>query len=521
MSVNDESMKGLVVTSEPSLELDSPSSQTTTLTLTKPVRTILLTVLLMLLPLIIPRLGEVIRIKGQSYREMLPNPAEMISFKGSQTNPTAADVPGVTVAGSGAASEPIDTNPSTVETGARDVVDPNYTLDSFYLKLALTDARQPGAITRISHYGDSPVTNDGITAPARRLLQERFGDAGHGFILVDRPWAWYDHQAIDFSSGGGWLSDSMMNPRINDGVFGLGGVSSRATGPGKFARFAPADSGDTGKSFSRMEVYFLRQPNGGQFNVSVNGTGDQIISTSSESAESGFSGIKAPESGPNTFEIRTLQGNVRLFGAVIENDGPGIIYDSLGVNGAYAGLLATVMNEQHWAAQLQHRNPDLLILNYGTNESQYASDSQMARYDQDLREVISRIRTALPKVAILVVSPMDRGTRSGGKVVTLQSIPKIVELQRRVALESNCAFFNLFSAMGGEGTMARWHEGKDRLVGGDLTHPTAIGAEKIGSLIYSAIMDGYTSYQSRNREISTKNKANQRRNSDGVTPDSH
>jgi hypothetical protein len=93
---------------------------------------------------------------------------------------------------------------------------------------------------------------------------------------------------------------------------------------------------------------------------------------------------------------------------------------------------------------------------------------------------------------------MDRGTHAGGKIITLPAIPKIVEMQRRVAAETNCAFLNLFAAMGGEGTMAKWHEGRNHLVGGDLTHPTAEGAETVGGLIYQAIMDGYNRYQARN-----------------------
>lgn len=513
MTVNNE-------TTEIGRATSALSRETLRLMFRKPARTILLTGLLLLLPLFIPTLGQAIKLKGQSYREILPNPKELISFRGSQTNSAAGNLPGVPVTAGESESESIENNP-TVEASARNLTDPNHSLDPFYRKLSLTDARQSGAITRISHYGDSPVTNDGITAPTRRLLQERFGDAGHGFILIDRPWAWYGHQAITFSAGGGWLSDSLMNPRINDGAFGFGGVTFRANGAGKFARFAPADTGDTGKKFSRMEVYFLRQPNGGQFNVNVNGTNEQTVSTSSQAVESGFIELNGPQSGSNYFEIKTVQGNVRLFGAVIENDGPGIVYDSLGVNGAYAGLLATVMNEQHWAAQLQHRNPDLVILNYGTNESQYASDSQMARYDQDLREVIRRIRAGLPGVSILVVSPMDRGTRSGGKIVTLPSIPKIVELQRRVALESNCAFFDLFTAMGGEGTMTKWHEGKNHLVGGDLTHPTAGGAEIIGTLISQAIIDGYRDFQSRNPQLTKSDKPIKGEKTDGLANSSH
>src|SRR6185436_18987150 len=190
--------------------------------------------------------------------------------------------------------------------------------------------------------------NDGITGTARRLLQERFGDAGHGFMLIDRPWAWYGHQSISFSSGGGWTSDSFMNPRVNDGAFGLGGVTFRSEGSGKYARYTTVSDGNTGRSFSRFEVYYLEKPGVGQFSISVNGGDLRTYSTEGAEPHSNFVTHTAPKSGPNTFEIKTVSGNVRLFGAVIENDGPGVVYDSLGVNGAYAGLLKTVMNEQHW-----------------------------------------------------------------------------------------------------------------------------------------------------------------------------
>jgi lysophospholipase L1-like esterase len=463
----------------------------------KPARTILLVALLLALPLMVPQLGAKLNLKGENYRDILPSPHELISFKGSETAPNAGDLPGDQTAGQDspiATQDPKEADPGR---GDRDIEDPARALDSFYAALARTDAKEPGAITRITHYGDSPITNDGLTAPVRRLLQERFGDAGHGFILVAKPWGWYGHQAITFTSSSGWNNDSLMNPSVNDGELGLGGVTSRASGPGQYARFAPATDGDTGKNFSNMDVYFLRQPSGGEFSASVNGANAQTVSTQGPAAESGFFQIKAPSNSANTFEIKTVSGNVRMFGAVLENDGPGLVYDSLGVNGAYAGLLVTVMNEQHWIVQLQHRRPDLVILNYGTNESQYASDNQMARYDRDLREVIRRVREALPNVSIMVVSPMDRGTLKGGRVVTLPAIPKIVDLQRRVALESNCAFFSLFNAMGGEGTMAKWHEGKNHLVGGDFTHPNGEGAEIIGSLIYEAITSGYLKYKAR------------------------
>jgi len=297
---------------------------------------------------------------------------------------------------------------------------------------------------------------------------------------------------------------------VKDGAFGLGGVDFRSSGPGKYARYGPATTGDTGKNFSRMDVYYLQQPSGGEFSVSANGAETRTVSTNNEAEKSGFYEIKASQPGANSFEVRSGAGSLRLFGVVLENDGPGVVYDSLGVNGAYAGLLVNVMNAQHWAEQLQHRKPNLLILNYGTNESQYASDNQMARYEKDLTEAVHRARAALPEASILIVSPMDRGKHAaGGKITTLEAIPKIVEMQHRVARDTGVAFLNLFAAMGGEGTMARWHSSRNHLVGGDLTHPTADGGVTVGSLIYMALLDGYGNYHdrvnARERALTEKN----------------
>jgi hypothetical protein len=70
-------------------------------------------------------------------------------------------------------------------------------------------------------------------------------------------------------------------------------------------------------------------------------------------------------------------------------------------------------------------------------------------------------------------------------------------MQHRVARDTGCGFLNLFAAMGGEGTMARWHEGRHHLVGGDLTHPTADGAITVGVLIYHALVEGFSDYRGR------------------------
>jgi len=78
---------------------------------------------------------------------------------------------------------------------------------------------------------------------------------------------------------------------------------------------------------------------------------------------------------------------------------------------------------------------------------------------------------------------MDRGERNGlDDIETMSTIPEIVSIQRRVAAETHCAFFDTYDAMGSKGTMARWFAASPRLVTADLLHPTPQGAAIVGSL---------------------------------------
>ncbi|HEU4390437.1 MAG TPA: GDSL-type esterase/lipase family protein [Blastocatellia bacterium] len=364
-----------------------------------------------------------------------------------------------------------------------------HALDHFFAALARCEAKN--AQVRICHYGDSPITNDGITSTVRRRLQLRFGDAGHGFVLIARPWAWYGHADVLFEPGAGWESDPLFISRGSDGMYGLGCVSFTAHLKNVAASFGTVTGSEVGKSVSSFDIYYLAQPGGGSFAIEVDGEHEHEVSTASDATASGFYRVVVAE-GPHRITIKTVgDGEVRLFGVVLASSVPGVQYDSLGLNGAFIGLLANYVNEAHWVEQLRHRNPDLVILNYGANESEFES-LPMDRYQKDTREAIRRIKAAMPDASVLLVGPMDRAKRgAGGAIVTRSMIPKLAAYQRRLATETGCAFFDTFTAMGGDGTVARWREQRPQLMGGDFTHPTAQGAEIVGNLIYDAITRAY------------------------------
>ena len=367
--------------------------------------------------------------------------------------------------------------------------DPAHALDHFFEALQRTEFRQLGAITRIVHYGDSPTTADMITGDARRLLQNRFGDAGHGFCLLAKPWAWYDHNGVSLQSTG-WTIDPASQTSLKDGFYGLGGVSFSGQA-GAHTDIVLRDG-----SHTRLQVSFLKRPGGGVFQILAAGQALGTVDTKGPLVEPGYFLVALPLNSRH-LEIRVILGNVRAFGVSFEKTEPGVQYDSLGLNGANISVLSRVFGERQWSDQLRRLQPDLVIINYGTNESGYASFVD-ASFGKELTEAVRRVRAAVPGASILVMSPMDRGRRdAGGEIGTLPTIPRLVTIQQKVAMEMGCGFFNTFLAMGGPGTMGQWYQAEPRLVGGDFIHPMPAGAKIVGTLLYQALFDGYSQFKVR------------------------
>ncbi len=374
---------------------------------------------------------------------------------------------------------------------APNLIDEHENLKAFYQALWRTQSKLPGAVTRVLHYGDSPVTADSITADARSLLQEHYGDAGHGFILIAKPWAWYGHRGVDIL-GRGWHIEAATQSHARDGLVGLGGVSFEGA-TGAVSQIALAED------HSRMEVQYLRQPGGGRLAIRTERREIGVIETEDATKQPGFQTFELSP-GTRTLDLLVERGPVRLFGVSFERDQPGVIYNSLGLNGGQVQAIVRYFDKAQWSVELQHARPDLVVVNYGTNESIYADYIEKS-YASELREVIGRVKAALPRASVLVMSPMDRGQRDAtGRITTVPALPRLVEIQRQIASEMGCAFFNTFQAMGGEGTMARWYESQPRLVSADFTHPLPAGARKVGVLLDQALEAGFRRYQAKYRE---------------------
>jgi lysophospholipase L1-like esterase len=365
-------------------------------------------------------------------------------------------------------------------------------MNHFYAALARTEQKQPGAITRIAHFGDSPISGDLISGAARTLLQDKFGDSGHGWIFVAHPWDFYYHEGVSME-GSGWKVASSVLPGGGAGDYGLGGASFTASSPAAVSHIRTAKDGE-GSAVSRYDIFYRTQPHGGDFLAYVDKGDPREFPTGADAKASAMTSITV-EDGGHTLKLTPKgDGVVTLYGVALERDTPGVVYDTLGLLGGTAHHLF-LFHEAGWIEDLKNRRSDLVILNFGTNESNYG----YLAYPDYLRNysvVIRRIRTALPNASILIMAPMDRGVRNDdGDIVTIPSIPTLVATQRRVAQAEGVAFFDTFVAMGGMGTMARWYEDKPRLVTGDFTHPTYTGAQQVGAMLVNALLKDFAAFK--------------------------
>jgi len=361
-------------------------------------------------------------------------------------------------------------------------------MKAFYRAMARTLLGHEDAITRIGHWSDSTLASDGVSSFARRRLQLSYGDAGHGFVLPIRQIPHYTHRDIQRWSGGRWLNVPLVGGKTRDRRYGLGGWVSIGR-RGAWTTLATAGRrSPVGRAASKLHLYFLRGPDKGDLAVRLDGKLHATVQTSLGEPGDGMATVRFPD-GPHRLSLRvSSRDRVRLYGAALERDGPGFVYDSFGILGALSRRFRRI-DPDHWRRQLAHRDHDLLMIQFGGNSIQDGA-LNYTRYREQFRELVRLFRKGSPDASCLVLSPHDHGRRRRARVVdTDPKLLRLLPLQREVALEEGCAWPSVFDAMGGEGSMGRYHrKGKAY---GDLRHLRNRGAEAIADHLVDALERGF------------------------------
>jgi lysophospholipase L1-like esterase len=356
----------------------------------------------------------------------------------------------------------------------------------------LATGRDEDNRVRIAAYGASHTQGDLYTGYLRYYLQNRFGNGGPGFIQVARLNDWYRKFDFKVKSTGFRTEHAQKKQPPEHGRFGLMGVAVTAQFPYAFGRVSPANDRDHALTANRYELYYSAEPKGGDLNLSVDDQPPVRLSGRADVPEARYHAFDIPN-GWHEVEVRpTGNGPVRVYGLSVERTAPGVVIDTLGINGTRAANMLT-WDQPLWHEHLQRRAPDLFILAYGTNETTDTGEP-IATYEQNLREVLRRFRVALPKASCVLLGPGDFPREGDDGWKTRARLIDIIDAQRKVAGDSNCAFWDTFAYMGGEGSMHEWTLARPRLGAPDHIHLTARGYVKIGMAFGDALMRRYDDF---------------------------
>ena len=350
------------------------------------------------------------------------------------------------------------------------------------------DKGDNGGRVRISVFGASHTSGDRWTGRMRRVLQKRWGDLGHGHILPGALYKYYGGRDVGTCRTDGWLSDWTGKANAHeDGLLGYAGMSVSSSHPEEFGWLETRSKGKYGTTVSSFELFTLAQPGGGTLEVWVDDGPRHRIDTNSSSPALMHTSIRVSEGGHRLTVSPVGDGEVRVFGISMERAGGGAIVDAMGIRGMEARTWLS-WNRDLFRVGIQRISPDLVVLAYGTNEAA-DQDYTMDEYRRDLSEVLQMLKDAAGEnVACVLAGPSDRGWdfKDGSYAIWDRTAP-VADVQRQVAREFDCAFWDWQEAMGGPGSMVAWKLRDPKYGSNDLIHHTPSGYSWLADRFLKAI----------------------------------
>lgn len=365
-------------------------------------------------------------------------------------------------------------------------------LAAFYAALDSASSKP----VRVVHYGDSQIEEDRITNILREKWQKQYGGGGVGLIPL--------HQTIPTRtirqklSINGVVQTTQKGPkryivygpksmRLTDsddyGVMGQVAVMDTTLVPGSDSVVLHVEPLDKKRKphnyFNRVRVltdsvegYILAQDT--MLNP-IPDTRHPLLYTLPDST--------------TKCEIH-LQGKGNVYGVSLETP-MGVIVDNIPMRGC-SGNIFTKIDSVQLSDFYRESNTRLIILQFGGNMiPQTENPSTISGYVRStMRQQVRYLRTCAPEASILFIGPSDMSTNIDGEMMTYPLVPYMDRLLKKMAQEEGIAYWSMYEAMGGKGSMVRWVE--NGLAGSDYVHFTRAGANNIGKKLYNWLM----SYQS-------------------------
>lgn len=374
------------------------------------------------------------------------------------------------------------------------IQDPSHSMSTFINELnELLNGKD--TVINIVHLGDSHIQAGYLSGRTMRLLQNAFGNAGRGWIApfklskVNEPSDYFISSNVKEWTAGRCVQ---LKPKCPWGIGGIG-IETEAQDIDFSLIIAPNNG--AGYSFNKVLMYRDHH------------APPMIPTLSDEDSTRALSWGNQPfqdilvDTFTMTTPVDTLRfksltarqdsmhakypGANRYYGFMLMNSNPGILYHSIGVNGAKF----VDYTNRYYIRQLSLLNPSLLIVSLGTNES-FGRNFSKATFEQQMDSFIRLVREEIPEVTLLITTPAESYKRiyknKKRQYVRNENIAKIADAISSYAKKENIAYWDLYTISGGTNSCKNWYNA--HLFGRDRIHFSRDGYDEQGTLLYKAII---------------------------------
>lgn len=332
-----------------------------------------------------------------------------------------------------------------------------------------------GRPVRIAFLGDSFIEGDIMVADFRAALQQHFGGHGVGFVPLASNVAQFRPTIEHHFSG--WNTYTLISQKKYK--YALPCMLFEVSNEKATANYKTVNRYPCLQPVSCVRLIY--EKNSGTAMRLVCNTTDTIREVLPETEK--ITQYTLDGSFTEADFTFTEAKGFRALGVALE-DNSGIVVDNFSLRGN-SGMPLKELDITRCEELNKIRPYDLIILQYGLNVA--AEEMlQYGWYRKQMVGVIEHLKTCFPEANLLLLGVSDRSHQENGKFTTMPAVLALLHAQRQLARQTNIAFWNTFSAMGGENSMVRYVN--NNWASKDYTHLGFRGGRDIASALVKAIL---------------------------------
>lgn len=419
--------------------------------------------------------------------EPSPEASESVAERAADTLPSRSPLP-MPAGGRDtvAAAKPAADIPDTATvTPARDGIVPieDYSPDGSALDaFRAAMSRRDGKVVRIGFMGDSFIEGDLMTGDLREMLQSRMGGSGVGFVPITSIVSKLRQTVAHTFSG--WKTHSIRkrNGADIDGRFTISGYVYTPENDNATVTYRVTDFKPRLRNVRYVDFFFVNREST-EIRATVNDSTEFVFTPPADermqkitiSSEVPVSKVK--------FNFKNV-GGFYAYGASL-GGGNGVQLDNFGDRGTSGLQMSKLRSETNSRFDALHPY-DLIIIEYGLNVVTRGT-MRYTSFEEQMSAIVANVKACYPGASVIVMGLSDRSSNQDGVYRTMPEVKAMIKHQRAIARNAGVAYWDTFTAMGGDDSMVRFVS--KRWASKDYTHVSPRGAAFIAERLADALID--------------------------------